>query len=124
MLAFATQHPGALSAAFLQMVHQKYTQIMMRETRELRSNNLVEWAAMHCSVTEKRDQKELATLCLAMDCINARKLATAMDVLAQRVNAIQVAKTQGGSWEQAARIELTLPTGSATTSSGLLRLTQ
>ena len=124
VLAFATQHPGALSAAFLQMVHQKYTQIMMGETKDLRSHNLVEWAALHCTVTEKRDQRELATLCLAMDCINARRLASAMDVLAQRVNAIQVAKGAGGSWEKAARIELTLPSGANTTSSGLLRLTQ
>ena len=84
----------------------------------------MEWAALHCPVTEKRDQKELATLCLAMDCINARRLSSAMDVLAQRVSAIQVAKSQGGSWGTAARSELELPSGSTTTSSGLLRLTQ
>ena len=106
------------------MVYQKYTQIMTKKTKDLRSHNLVEWAAMHYMVSEKRDQKELATLCLAMDCINVGKLATTMDVLSQRVNAIQVAKSQGGSWDKAARIELTLPTGAATTSSGLLRLTQ
>ena len=124
VLAFAAQHPGALTAAFLQMVRQRTSQIMMSNTRELRNVSLVDWAQHHLQLTEMRDQKEIMTLCLAMDNINARKLEAAMDVLSQRIAAVQAAKSKGGSWEKAAKMELTLPPGAPTTSSGLLRLTQ
>ena len=84
----------------------------------------MQWAQIHAPTTDKRDGKEIQTLCLAMDNINANQLAQAMDVLSQRVTAIQVAKSQGGSWEKAARLELTVPPGAAAASFGLLRLTQ
>ena len=123
VISFAAQHPGALTAHFLHMVHQRFTQLMMRETKQYRDHALVDWAAQHSGLSEVRDQKEVMTLCLAMDSINARKLETAMDVLSQRINAIQAAKAKGGSWDKAAKIELTLPPGQSSASSGLLRLT-
>ena len=124
VVGFAAAHPGALTAAFLQQVHQKYSQLMMTETRDLRRHNLVEWAAVHANTPDKRDQKEIVTCCLAMDSINAGNLATAMDVLSQRIVAIQLARGSGGSWEKASRVELTIPGSSTAASAGLLRLTQ
>eukprot|EP00974_Lingulodinium_polyedra_P018063 1749794-Lingulodinium_polyedra.AAC.1 len=61
---------------------------------------------------------------MAMDAINGDQLAACMDILSQRIQAIQAAKTKGGSWEKAAKIELALPQGALAGSSGLLRLTQ
>ena len=45
-----------------------------------------------------------------------------MDILGQRMLAIQQAKKKGGSWEKAEAIELT-GTGNGAVASGLLRLT-
>ena len=123
VIAFAVPHPGALTAHFLQMVHQRFSQPIMRETREMRSHSPVDWATHFNNLSDIRDQKEIMTLCLAMDPTNARKLETAMDVLAQRINAVQATKSKGGSWEKAAKIELTLLPGQTSSSSGLLRLT-
>ena len=113
-----------MTAAFLQMVHQRYSQLMMENTRDLRGHSIVDWATHHSHLTEVRDLKEVQTLALAMDSINSRRLETAMDVLSQRIAAVQAAKTKGGNWEKAARMELTVPAGGVTASSGLLRLTQ
>jgi hypothetical protein len=123
VIAFAASHPGALTAHFLHLVHQRFSQLTMKETKQYRSHSIVDWALHHSGLTETRDQKEVMTLALVMDSINARKLETAMDVLAQRIAAIQAAKAKGGSWEKAAKIELTLPAGQSAASSGLLRLT-
>jgi hypothetical protein len=124
VVSFAAAHPGALAAAFLQQVHQKYSQLMMSNTRDLRKHNLVEWAGLHSNTPDKRDSKEMVTCCLAMDSINAGQLATAMDVLSQRIVAIQLARSSGGSWEKASRVELTIPGGGTAASAGLLRLSQ
>ena len=58
-----------------------------------------------------------------MDHISAKKLAAAMDIIAQRITAIQRAKQKGGSWEKAQLIELVQPPGGNTPlPSGLQRL--
>ena len=124
VVSFAAAHPGALAAAFLQQVHQKYSQLMMSNTKDLRKHNLVEWSGLHSNTPDKRDSKEMVTCCLAMDSINAGQLATAMDVLSQRIVAIQLARSSGGSWEKASRVELTIPGGGTAASAGLLRLSQ
>ena len=58
-----------------------------------------------------------------MDCINGADLRAAMDVLSQRILAIQRAKTKGGTWEKAETIELVSGAGASNTAAGLLRLT-
>ena len=58
-----------------------------------------------------------------MDAVNARDLALAMDILAQRIIAVQQAKRKGGTWEKAEAIELTAPAGADAVAGGLLRLT-
>lgn len=124
VLAFAAKHPGALSAFFLAMVHQRMSQGLVRRTSDLRSQSLVQWAQSHAGLTETRDQREVLTLAMAMDNINNKQLSSAMDILSQRIQAIQVAKGKSGSWDKAAKIELVVQHQSTAASSGLLRLTQ
>lgn len=50
--------------------------------------------------------KEAVTLSEIMDSINRREIAQALDILSQRILAIQAAKTKGGSSEKAEAIEL------------------
>ena len=57
-----------------------------------------------------------------MDLVNDRQLEAAMDVLSQRISALQATKGKGGSWEKASRIELTVAPGSGAQPSGLLKL--
>eukprot|EP00972_Heterocapsa_arctica_P038296 5638102-Heterocapsa_arctica.AAC.1 len=61
---------------------------------------------------------------MAMDNINNKKLSSAMDILSQRIQAIQVVKGKSGSWDKATKIELVVNHQSTAASSGLLRLTQ
>ena len=123
LLAFAAKHPGALSGYFLAMVHRKLSHGRLTETKQLRQASVTTWAAAHSGLTELRDQREVQTLALVIDLINARDLATAMDVLAQRIIAIQRAKTKGGSWEKAETVELLTGTGGGVAAGGLLKLT-
>eukprot|EP00974_Lingulodinium_polyedra_P052852 5080685-Lingulodinium_polyedra.AAC.1 len=58
-----------------------------------------------------------------MDHVNRRELWQAMDVLSQRILAIQMAKRKGGSWEKAEVLELLPPTGGALAPPGLASLT-
>ena len=124
LVAFATTHPGALSAFFLSMIHQRVNQTMLKRSSELRNHSVVDWVQRCSGLVELRDTREAQTLAMAMDAINQNQLATCMDILAQRIQAIQAAKAKGGSWEKAAKIELALPQGALAGYSGLLRLTQ
>ena len=123
LLAFAAKHPGALSGYFLAMVHRKLSHGRLTETKQLRHASVTTWAQAHSGLTELRDQREVQTLALVMDLINAQDLATAMDVLAQRIIAIQRAKAKGGSWEKAEAAELLAGTGGGVAAGGLLKLT-
>eukprot|EP00972_Heterocapsa_arctica_P095919 14153163-Heterocapsa_arctica.AAC.1 len=74
------------------MVHQKLSHGIVRNTRELRSVSVSQWAAQYSGLTELRDLREIQTLAYVMDLVNMRDMEQAMDVLAQRVIAIQQAK--------------------------------
>ena len=124
VIAFAATHPGALSGFFLAMVHQRVSQGLIRESRQLRGHSVVDWVQRCSGLVELRDTREAQTLAMAMDAINQNQLATCMDVLAQRIQALQAAKQKGGSWEKAAKIELAVPQAALAGSSGLLRLVQ
>jgi outer membrane biosynthesis protein TonB len=123
IISFAATHPGALTGFFLSMVHQRANQGLMAETKSLRTQSLVSWVANHAGLTEMRYRREALTLAMAMDAINGRQLAYAMDVLSQRIQSIQAAKAKGGSWDKAQRIELAVEPGAIASSSGMLRLT-
>ena len=122
LLAYATKHPGALSAHFLASIYARLSKGRMTQSSQPREANVVQWASQHSGLTEIRDVREVLTLAEAMDCINRREISRAMDVLAQRILAIQQAKRKGGSWEKAECIEL-IPSGNALASSSMLALT-
>jgi hypothetical protein len=63
----------------------------------------------------------VATLASAMDAINRREVQQAMDILSQRILAIQLAKRKGGSWEKAEAVEL-IPGSSGLAASPMLSI--
>ena len=123
VVAFAASHPGALSGFFFSVsCYRRAHQGLMTKTRDLRHQSVVTWVANHSGLTETRDRREALTLAMAMDAINSKQLAYAMDVLSQRIQSIQAAKTKNGSWEKSQRIELAVEPGAIASSSGMLRL--
>ena len=50
--------------------------------------------------------KEVLTLSEILDSVNRDEISQALDVLVQRILAIQAAKSKGGTWERAEAIEL------------------
>jgi len=123
VLGFASKHPGAFSGFFLAMIHQKVSQGQLSQTKQLARVPLTQWAAASTGLTELRDQREVQTLALAMELISRRELASVMDVLAMRIQAIQSAKAKNGSWEKASKAELIMQAGVPSAASGLLKLT-
>eukprot|EP00972_Heterocapsa_arctica_P089939 13269282-Heterocapsa_arctica.AAC.1 len=65
------------------------SQGLVRRTSDLRSQSLVQWAQFYAGLTETRDQREVLTLAMGMDNINNKQLSSAMDILSQRIQAIQ-----------------------------------
>ena len=122
LLAYATKHPGALSGHFLASVFARLSKGRVTKTSQLREASVVSWATQHAGLTEIRDIREVLTLAEAMDSINRREIARAMDILAQRILAVQQAKRKGGSWDKAEAIEL-IPSGNSLASSSMLALT-
>ena len=85
----------------------------------MRAVSVTSWAQRYAGLTEVRDQREVATIAQAMDLVSKGDLAEALDLLSQRVLAIQQAKSRGGTWEKAANIELLAKDGVMSASSGM-----
>ena len=122
LLAYASLHPGALSAAFLAQVHLRCGLGQVRESKDLRSPSVRAWASKETGLTDVRDLREVGTLAAAIDHLNLGEAAQALDVLTQRVLAIQIAKQKGGSWERAERIEMIPPGSTLLAPSGVTQL--
>eukprot|EP00971_Amphidinium_carterae_P325574 6455927-Amphidinium_carterae.1 len=123
LIAFASKHPGALSAHFLNLVHQKLNQGRIHHSTDLHKVNVSQWATQFAGLSEVRDQREAQTLAAAMDRINRNQLAEAMDLIAQRLISIQKAKaSKGSSWEKSEALELIAPQGNVAAASSMLRL--
>ena len=121
-MTFAATHPGALSGYFLAMVHQKICHGSVTQSKQLRRANVSQWVSSHSGLTEMRDVREAATLGYVMDLIQSKDLEAAMDVIAQRLVAIQK-KAQGTDWKKAENLELASH-GVGCIPGGMLRLTQ
>ena len=121
VVQFAARHPGALSGYFLASVYGRLSKGVVRRQGDLQSVSVSQWAAAHSGLTDIRDLREAQTLSYVMDSVNRGELAQAMDVLAQRILALQLAKRKGGSWEKAETVEL-IPSSSALTASPMLSL--
>ena len=126
ILSFASTHPGALTAGFLAEVHRRCGLGAVKETKDLRVAPVRTWAAKsECTgLSDLRDCRELATLATVMDHINLNEVAQALDVIVQRIGAIQIAKQKGSTWERAERSELIPGAGTLMAPSGVLQLTQ
>ena len=122
LVAYATKHPGALSAHFLSGIYAKIHKGNMQQSSQLRDVNVAAWASSHTGLTETRDLREVANIAAAMDLIQRDEVSAALDVLSQRVISIQSAKKAGGKWEKAEMIELIPPSGSGLASGGMLSL--
>ena len=93
----------------------------MTSQSDLMKVNVAQWASQNAGLSDIRDIREVATLSHAMDAINRREAAMAMDILAQRILAIQLAKRKGGSWEKAEAVEL-IPDSSGLSASPMLSI--
>jgi len=123
LLTFAAKHPGALSGFFLAGVYAKLSKgLMLTRSKQLRAASVAAWVD-RAGLTGVRDVREVLTLGYVMDCISKKELAQAMDILAQRILAIQSAKRKGGTWERAEMLELTPTSGAAMAPGGMLQLT-
>ena len=107
LLAFASKHEGALTAAFVNSIRQKLLKAPVRQSKELRDTTLCEFVASGSSgLSDIRDQREMATLLTVMDLCNKRELEKMMDVISMRCMSILAAKAKGGTWEAASKMEL------------------
>ena len=122
LVAFASKHPGALTAHFLAGVYARLSKGTLSRSSQLREASVAAWAHQFTGLTEIRDLKEVLTLAEILDSVNRREIERAMDILCQRILAIQAAKMKGGSWEKAEAIEL-VNTQKSLASTSMLALT-
>lgn len=106
LVSFAARHPGALTAHFLASVYSRLSKGALTRSGQLREVSVTAWAQQFSGLTEIRDMKEVVTLAEILDSINRKEISQALDILSQRILAIQSAKSKGGSWEKAEAIEL------------------
>eukprot|EP00435_Cladocopium_sp_Y103_P014335 s49_g3.t1 len=106
LLNFAAKNPGALTAHFLAGVYARLSKGTVHRTSQLREASVSAWAHQHSGLTEPRDLKEVLTLAEVLDHVNRRETARALDIIVQRIVAIQAARQKGGSWEKAENLEL------------------
>ena len=111
LLSYAARHPGALAASFLAEVHRRCGLGAVRQSKDLRKAPVKTWASDKTGLSDVRDLREVATLATIADHLNLDEVDKALDVVAQRVGAIQLAKMKGNSWEKAEKSEL-IPVGS------------
>eukprot|EP00971_Amphidinium_carterae_P331187 6464604-Amphidinium_carterae.1 len=123
LLSFAARHKGALTASFLLGCHMALQKGSIKRSKQLRDVGVGTWAARFSSVTDVRDQREIQSIASAMDAIQVYDIEAAMDIMSQRILAIQAAKAKGSSWEKAEKLELIpMSSGGGMGSSALLSL--
>ena len=122
LISFAAKHPGALSGWFLAGIYARLCKGMIRESKQLREASVSAWI-QNSGLTDVRDVREAMTVAMVMDCLNRAEIARAMDVLAQRLLALQCAKAKkGGSWEKAEALELIPSSGASMLPGGMASL--
>ncbi|CAE8597891.1 unnamed protein product, partial [Polarella glacialis] len=110
VVAYAAKNPGALTAHFLAAIYARLSKGHVTKSGQLREASVAAWAGQYTGLSEVRDLREVMTLANIMDSINRREVAHTMDVLSQRIVAIQLARRKGGSWDKAELVEL-VPSG-------------
>ena len=103
----AKGYPGAFCGHFLAMVFSRQGHgTEVTHTKLLREVSVTAWARRYISKVEPRDFQEVATLAFALDLVNANRVDSALDVIAQRILAVKRAQEDGGSWKTAEQMEL------------------
>eukprot|EP00974_Lingulodinium_polyedra_P057187 5502431-Lingulodinium_polyedra.AAC.1 len=102
----ALKKPGALAGLLLYQVRRRLQKGAPEHSDALRRVDLSAWAATCSELKDIRDLKEVQLLSRLMVDIGEDRLPQAMDLAAQRVREIRLAKSQGGSWEKAAAVTL------------------
>ena len=83
-----------------------------------------EWVTHgHSTLSETRGVREATTLAHVLDSVNRGDIATALDIVVMRLQALQRAKMKGGSWEKAAKIELIPEAAGETLAAGIAAIT-
>ena len=107
MADIAKGYPGAFCGHFLAMVFSRQRHgAEVTHTKLLREVSVTAWARRYISQVEPRDFQEVATLAFALDLVNANRVDSALDVIAQRILAVKRAQEDGGSWKTAEQMEL------------------
>jgi hypothetical protein len=96
---------------------------VLKTSSQLREASVAQWASQCTGLSDVRDLREVQNIAAALDAINARDIARAVDILCQRILSIQVAKGKGGSWEKSEQIELIPPVGKNLAPGGMLAIT-
>ena len=122
LVRFAKWYPGAFCGNFLAMVFRRQWHRSVTHTRLLHDVSVTEWASQCTGIVEPRDLQDVATLALALDLVDANKVDSALDVIAQRILAVQRAQKDGGSWKKAKRMEMVRSSSTGAVTSGLLCL--
>ena len=122
LLAFAAEQPGALTASFLSGVHLQMMQGQITKRSQLKDVSVSAWAQKHSHVSDMRDSREIASLGATMDKLQGDDVAGAMDVMTQRLLAIQTKNQKGQTWEKAEKLELIAGSSGSTASSAMLSL--
>lgn len=106
---FAQDYPGGLGAIFLMQVRQKLLGGAPEKVKDLYRTDPGRWAAAMSGLKEIRDVREVQCLSKIIGELNANKVPVAVDVAAQRIKDILLAKRSGSSWEKASLILLMPP---------------
>ena len=114
----AQEYPGALGALFLIQVKQKAMGSSPERVADLYDIDPGRWAATLSGLKEIRDLREVQCLSRLIAQINENKLPQAVDLAAQRIKEILLAKKAGSSWENAGLISL-LPSDQASMTAAL-----
>ena len=122
LVAYAALHPGALTASFLGGVFARLSKGKMSKSSQLTQASVMSWVNQFSGLSEIRDVREAMTLAEIMDSVNRQEISHAMDVLCQRLLAIQRAREKGSSWDKAMALEL-IPHGASLATGSMLQLT-
>ena len=101
LIALSNRYPGLLAALFLTQVRNKLMMGDPSSVKELLQTDPARWGATMSNLKDTRDLREVQLLCRVMQMLNTDKIPHAMDLLAQRIKEVAMAKGKtGGAWEK------------------------
>ena len=106
LVNFAARHPGALGALFLHHVRGRLSLPAPEKKDDLYQTDITTWAATATGLKEVGDMKEVQLLSKVLLEINRDRLPQAVDIIAQRIREVRMAKAPGSSWEKAEIVSL------------------